>query len=141
MKSLKRKPLRKHSKNKISVLKRKAWTVVSLFVRKRDADENGFVNCITCGVRKHYTQGDAGHFIPGRGNSILFDVRGIHFQCKPCNGGFKNQTFSKDEVAINYRKYMLKRYGEKVVKSLEDLRRQTKQFKEKELIEIRNRYL
>lgn len=137
---MRKSPLRKHSKNKISVLKRKAWQKVSLFIRKRDADEDGFVNCVTCGIRKHYTQGDAGHFIPGRGNSILFDIRGIHFQCKPCNGGFRYQTFTKNEVAENYRKYMLKRYGKKVVEELIRKNRQIKQFKEKELLSIIKKY-
>lgn len=124
----------------ISQLKKKAWKVVSLFVRKRDSNEQGYGHCCTCGRLIHYTQGDAGHFLSGRMNGILFDVRGIHLQCKPCNGGFRNQKFSRDDVAINYRAFMKVNYGEDVIKDLERLQRTVKQWKVGELEEIIKKY-
>src|SRR3990167_9509270 len=109
----------------IARLKDKAWDVVSKFTRQRDCDENGYGNCVTCGKWIHWTEGDAGHFLSGRMNGILFDVRGIHLQCKPCNGGFRNQKYSKDEVAENYEKYMLKRYGQAIIDDLKRLQHAT----------------
>ena len=58
---------------------------------------------------------DAGHFTPGRRKYILFDDRGIHFQCKHCNG---------PELKGNprrYEKYMLQRYGQEVIDDLDRL--------------------
>ena len=124
----------------ISSLKKEAWTVFSAYIRQRDADDRGMVRCVTCGSLKFWKDGDAGHFLPGRGNAILFDERGVHFQCKPCNGGFRNQRFSKDEVAENYERYMLKRYGPKVVADLKRLRHTTKSFTIRKLETIIKKY-
>ena len=73
-------------------------------------------------------------------NGILFDVRGIHLQCKPCNGGFRNQKYSKDEVAENYEKYMLKRYGQAIIDDLKRLQHATVKYKVSDYEEIINRY-
>jgi len=125
----------------IARLKDKAWDVVSKFTRQRDCDENGYGNCVTCGKWIHWTEGDAGHFLSGRMNGILFDVRGIHLQCKPCNGGFRNQKYSKDEVAENYEKYMLKRYGRAIIDDLKRLQHATVKYKVSDYEEIINQSL
>jgi hypothetical protein len=67
-------------------LKKKAWTIISEYVRRKDADHNGYVACYTCGAMKHWKEGDAGHAIPGRHNKVLFDLEILRFQCKHCNG-------------------------------------------------------
>ncbi len=67
--------------------KDKLWTLVSIFVRTRHTDPHtGLVPCYTCGVVKHWKEGDAGHAIPGRHNKVLFDLDLLRFQCKSCNG-------------------------------------------------------
>jgi hypothetical protein len=57
--------------------KDKLWKIFSRYVRLRD---NGI--CFTCGVRKHYRQLQAGHFIH---NVLDFDEKNIHAQCVYCN--------------------------------------------------------
>lgn len=124
----------------VSYYKKKLWKLISLFVRRRDADENGMVACCTCGKIKHYKEGDAGHFIDGRHNAIVYDIRQIHFQCKPCNGGFINNKdingFELDarEVKKRYEAYMVKRYGQAVVDELKAADKKRKEFTRQELI-------
>jgi hypothetical protein len=69
-----------------SCLKKKAWKLVSEFVRRRDADEGGFVGCYTCGAPIHWKyEAQAGHAIPGRTNAVLLDVSILRPQCYACN--------------------------------------------------------
>lgn len=124
----------------ISSLKKKAWKVFSPYIRKRDADKNGYVACCTCGRVKHWKEGDAGHFIDGRRNSILYDERNVHFQCKPCNGSFINQKFDRHEIKKRYEDFMVKRYGQKVVDELKKLNNEVKQFSRSDLEKIINKY-
>jgi len=106
--------------------KTKTWRLCSEYIRKRDClkttgtFEHG--TCCTCGVMKPYKLLDAGHFFEGRHNSILFDVRNIHAQCKGCNGfleGNRNQ----------YIKFMLREYGQDTIDLLEDLNKKQVQYK------------
>jgi len=69
----------------ITQLKKKAWKLCSEYIRRRDSDSNGMCRCITCGNLAHWKEQQAGHFIDGRTNAILFDERGIYAQCTACN--------------------------------------------------------
>jgi len=57
----------------------------SLYIRLRDADENGTCECCTCGKLDHYKNMDAGHFINRRFNSVRFNEQNVHAQCPHCN--------------------------------------------------------
>ena len=118
--------------------KRKLWPIFSRWIRVRDARPDGRVVCVTCGAVKHWSEGDAGHFLSGRGNAILFEENGVHFQCKMCNGRLKNRAI--DDVDKAYREYMIKRYGLREVRRLEKLRKTTRQFTCKELQSMINFY-
>lgn len=65
--------------------KKKAWQAFSAYIRQRDADENGIVKCCTCGQERRWQEVDAGHFVAGRNNSVLYDERIVWAQCKSCN--------------------------------------------------------
>ena len=67
-------------------LKAKAWKLMSELVRRKYADQYGYVECYTCGCKKLWNEVDAGHGIGGRGNYVLFLEELIKPQCKPCNG-------------------------------------------------------
>lgn len=126
-------PKKKIKKKSISQLKKEAWRLVSLFIRQRGADSRGFNTCVTCGVRKHYKELQAGHFIGGRHNAILFEPRAIHPQCYSCN-------VMKHGDQINYFRFMQRTYGDKVIEELEKLNRTTKQFTTNELERIITKY-
>ncbi len=79
---MKRTKLRKKSKQKISVLKRKLWTVFSIYIRKRDGGI-----CFICGRRCEGMGYHAGHFIPKSigGNILYFNEDNVHGCCYNCN--------------------------------------------------------
>jgi hypothetical protein len=69
-----------------------AWAEFSRFIRLRDAlITTGHMmeaECITCG-RRYPIEGrgsiQAGHFLPGRHDAVLFDEQGVNAQCYRCN--------------------------------------------------------
>ena len=65
----------------ITSLKNRAWKLVSEYVRRKDADEGGTVECYTCGKLAYWRELHAGHAIPGRHGAVLFDVDIIRPQC------------------------------------------------------------
>ena len=76
----------KKKKTTVASLKKKAWKLVSEYVRRRDADEGGFCGCYTCGAPIHWKyEGQAGHAIPGRNNAVLLDADICRLQCRRCN--------------------------------------------------------
>jgi len=113
----------------LSKAKKNAWDAFSLFIRTRDAflttGEPYECKCFTCGVTKSvkgFGNIQAGHFIPGRHNSILFDERGCHGQCYHCNVGLKGNT-------LVYEDKMREMYGQEVIDELRKLDGQTKLMK------------
>ena len=113
--------------------KKKTWAAFSMYIRLRGADSDGYNQCVTCGVRKHWKELQAGHFIPGRHNAILFDERGCHAQDYHCNVGLKGNPREYDA-------FMRKTYGEMVIKELERLDGTEKKFTPQELIDLRAKY-
>lgn len=93
-------------------LKNKLWELLSEFVRRSAADWRGYVTCVTCPTVLPWQRMHAGHFIPGRHNAILFELCGVHPQCKECNVGLRGNT-------KKYREFMIKTYGAGVVEELE----------------------
>ncbi len=89
--------------------------------------------CVTCGkVLPWKGSGvlEAGHFIPGRGMSILFEENGVHPQCNYCN-----QQLSGNQA--NYRLWMQLAYGQEEVDRLRRLKQTTRIFTREELVDMR----
>ena len=108
-------------KQSISNLKKKVWTKFSLYIRLKETDKNGYGKCVTCGNTRHYSELQAGHFIDGRGNSILFDQRGVHIQCCGCN-------IFKSGNKLHYWKWMEANYGRGVIDELMILSKMPRKF-------------
>lgn len=74
--------LRKASKVPISRLKRKLWTIFSLYIRKRD----NYI-CFTCDAKVEGSNAHAGHFLPKSigGLALYFDEENVRCQCMRCN--------------------------------------------------------
>jgi hypothetical protein len=67
-------------------LKKRAWKLLSEYVRRKEADAGGFVGCYTCGAPIHWKlEAQAGHAIGGRNNAVLLDVEILRPQCVACN--------------------------------------------------------
>jgi len=116
----------------ISQLKKTAWKLCSEYNRQKDVDWRGNGKCCTCRKTIHWREGDAGHFMAGRRNAILFDDRGIHLQCKNCNRNQGEQYL--------YGKYMENRYGKEVTLEIEENRHKTKTITKKDYYKIISDY-
>ena len=127
------KKVKKPKVKSVSKLKKDLWKLVSEYVRRRASDFRGNADCVTCGRTYHWKQLQGGHFIPGRHNAILFDLRHIHPQCYACNVPMKGNPRKYDA-------YMRENYGEKVIKELENLDAIEKQFHAPELLSEIERY-
>ena len=117
----------------ISSMKKKVWPLFSQYIRVRDCLKTtgcaSFGLCITCGKRYHIKLLQAGHFIPGRHNSNLFSFEGTHAQCYNCNINLRGNT-------LEYRRQIIKLYGEGADVELEKEARQIKKFTTPELEEL-----
>lgn len=126
---------RKPKKKRLTTgqLKKRAWKEFSVFVRTRDAREDGMNRCITCGCFYHWKVLHAGHFIRGRLNSNLFDERGCWAQCYGCNVGRQGNV-------VVYYKFMLAKYGQAVIDELMRQNDQTHKWAPGELQGIWEKY-
>lgn len=113
-------------KSELSKAKKKAWDMFSKYIRTRDAlRTTGTLDealCVTCERRYPIKQLQAGHFIPGRHNSILFDEKNCHAQCYGCNVMKKGST-------VQYWVFMEKEYGRKTIDRLIEDDKKTSQGK------------
>ena len=96
-------------------LKNKAWKLMSEWVRRRDADEGGTTRCVTCRAPIYWKEAQAGHFVPGRTNAVLFHPDLVHVQCIACN------IFRGGNYAA-YTLFMLDRYGREKVEEFLSLK-------------------
>jgi len=102
--------MKKKKKLKFSTEKQKAWALFSKYIRLRDAlatiGNRRQCKCITCDdVRNIYGVGcmQAGHFIPGRNNAVLFNEEQVHGQCLTKHSNLRlfnglNKSISKIRV-------------------------------------------
>ena len=72
------------------------------------ADDNGYAQCVTCGIKEHYKDMDGGHYI-NKGSSTYWalEPENIHPQCKGCNS-FGMKFHNKESV---YTLWMVDYYG------------------------------
>lgn len=96
-----------------AALRTKAHTLMQKLVRMKAADQDGYAECVSCGVVKHYKEMDGGHFISRSYSFHSLREENIHPQCKGCNRFF---TKCHDD----YRRYMVDMYGEDFVQWLTD---------------------
>lgn len=121
---------RKRPKSVKQKLQDKAWKYFSLFTRLKGADWRGYATCITCGVRKHFKELQAGHRYHGK---LDFDPINIHVQCSRCN------HFLSGNLGV-YERYIVKTYGQEAADNLEARAAQHPGYTEDELREIIIKY-
>ena len=73
-------------KKTVSKLKKELDKWFSLYIRLREANEYGMVQCFTCGKVAHYKDGmQNGHFQSRKHMSTRFDEENCQVQCVACN--------------------------------------------------------
>lgn len=128
-------------------LKKDLWTVFSRYIRLRDALDyqqnhpeyfgEPLAVCVTCRrVGKALGQGgmQAGHFIPGRQGSYVYDERQVNAQCYRCNVELKGNW-------PEYLEFMVAKYGQETVDHMMyEQRRETVKYAASDLEELENTY-
>lgn len=107
-----------------STPKQLLWKAFAEFIRLRDSPDN-MGECISCGDPVAYpnSNGDfhCGHYYPRSTVylNLYFSEENCHGQCRTCN------TFLEGNTA-EFRKGLIKRYGEAYVQELEDVKSKSK---------------
>jgi hypothetical protein len=70
---------------KRSTLIKKLDKIFSVWVRRKNEDHGGYVDCFTCGVTKHWKEVDAGHFQSRGKYATRWHEDNVKPQCKKCN--------------------------------------------------------
>jgi hypothetical protein len=136
--AIKRKPAKKRplkaKRKSLRTLKKKAWELLSKAIRLERREGPGLlVECVSCQRKMPWKQIQAGHFIDGRFNSILFDELGIHPQCGLCNVVYNGR---KEEYFI----YMERTWGREVIDELRAQRNKQVNFTAEELESMIEQY-
>lgn len=79
---------------------------------------DGYVTCVSCGVKKHWKELDAGHYFSRGDKSVKLMEENIHPQCKGCN---IRMSHGDTKVMTAYRRHMVDMYGEDFLDHLEAL--------------------
>ena len=84
MKSSKTIPKTKKKPSRSKLVK-KLDNIFSQYIRLREADSSGFVECFTCGKKDHWKKLQNGHFQSRRHYATRWDERNCQVQCVDCN--------------------------------------------------------
>lgn len=116
------------------------------FIKRRDADSLGNVECVCCGgtynIKDKTKDGDmvvqAMHFVSRGTYSLRFNEINVHAGCCSCN---LNMHLEPDGLAYKrYRKFLVDSVGEEEVKKMEDQKREIGKITEADLKEIIDKY-
>ncbi|WP_099465593.1 recombination protein NinG [Parabacteroides provencensis] len=100
----------------IPILQQRLDRVFSEYIRLQNASENGFCKCITCGSMWRWNLMHNGHYIDRRHIKTRYDTRNCHVQCPNCNIGLRGNL-------DKYKRFIIDKYGVKVLEELESARR------------------
>lgn len=110
--------------------KQTLWALMSEYVRRKYADHAGNVICVSCDDVMHWTKAQAGHYLPkSLGLAIYFEERNVHPQCAECNLTLQGNQY-------RYALFLLKTYGPAILEELDAQRRQQRQIKEHEYLDL-----
>ena len=119
---------------KLSYYKDRAWKAFSEYIRTRDS-KAGFAKCATCEKVDEWRYLQAGHFVAGRNNSILFREDNCHAQCVGCNFFGKNsKSYGK------YFEFMKYHYGLERIDELMALSNRIVKYTQEDYIQIEIKY-
>lgn len=102
---------RKGKKSSLRVLTEKLDRVFSEYIRKRDANQSGYITCCTCSTTKHWKEMHAGHFVGREARNTRWEEKNVHGQCPGCNTFHEGR---KPEYAL----FLQQKYGSDIVEQL-----------------------
>ena len=98
-------------KTELQKAKAAAIKYFSLYVRQRDADHRGIVECCTCRLYHAWKYLDCGHFQSCGCEATRFDEKNTGPQCKDCNIGNQGKKY---EFSL----YLDGKYGAKTAEKI-----------------------
>jgi hypothetical protein len=129
--------IQKPKHKSIAKLKKEALAIVGRYIKLRDSlkttGDPEWCKCITCTALKKRTEMQAGHFIDRRHGMTLLDETNIHAQCPRCN-------IFLDGNILEYRRQIIRLYGEGYDVQLEDKSLEEKKFTVDELEDLKKLY-
>lgn len=108
--------------------KKDCWDVFSKFIRQRDCGV-----CFTCGIRKHWKEMQAGHYVSRTHMSLFLDEINVHCQCVGCNM-FKGGNMDEYALALK------KKYGEDILEWLHGRKQEVKKYTVQDFLELKEKY-
>ena len=129
-----RKTSKKRKKSpSLSDLEKTLDKVFSQYIRQKDSDAGGTVECVTCNQLFYWKETDCGHFIKRQYRSVRWDERNVGVQCTRCNHymGGRQDDFSR---------YIINTYGYSAYDELMRLKYQTMKFSRLEILEKIDEY-
>jgi len=139
MKTLK--PKSRKAKSDKAKAKEAAWKSFSRYIRTRDcirfSGSPDLGKCVTCNTARPYKELQAGHFIQGRGNAVLFDERIVYSQDSACN---MNPPYGKGGNYVEYFIFMEEEWGRTMIDEFRELKSKTVIYKIPDLIAIKEKF-
>lgn len=132
----------KHKTQSLSRAKKELWRLFSRYIRYRDClKTTGTLDrgkCITCGKEFKFKKLQAGHFIPGRNNAVLYNERHVHAQCWQCNA--PTALGGKNGNPFVYRRKIIEIYGKNSDELFEQESQQIVQYKVFQILDMQEEY-
>lgn len=113
--------------------KQKAWNIFSEWVRRSNANDQGFVKCYTCTAFAHWKYMHSGHCFSRKDNAVFINEIVVKVQCPVCNIDLMGNT----EL---FKKNLVKEYGFEVIEQVARSRHETVKKSAREWNEIAKFY-
>lgn len=98
--------------------KAEADRLFSIWIRRRWADVNGKVSCITCGTPYHWKRITNGHYVKRVHLGTRFNEKNCGPQCYDC----QREIETNKELELTFADKLMKMYGPDVLEELEVLK-------------------
>jgi len=125
--------IKSRKKSKFIYYKEQAWKFASLYIRQINADQRGFVKCITCPTIQHWKNMDAGHYKKRANMATFLYEKNLGVQCHHCNRNLDGNT-------PEFEKYIINTYGRDELDYIIDLSNSIQKYTWFELAEIATEY-
>ena len=123
---------RKKKPVSVSKAKKRTWKIFSEWIRRKDADPAGYVQCVCCGKVLHYKESHAGHYIHGNTKRTYFEEKNVHPCCPKCNMYLSGNL-------TQYALFLEGKYGKGILQELDE-KKNGKPWKVPELDAIHDYY-
>lgn len=103
------------SPDTLSYIMNEADRTFSLYKRLGEADKNGMITCYICKSKVPFTEAQLMHYVKRDNKMLRYSEVNCHVGCATCN-------CTNDGNLEEYRKELVKEYGESVITELEGIK-------------------